>query len=76
MKSNIKNPPRAKLTESQKRANKEARRKMKVREQLQSQYSIKGFHRIFTYECENSEELKIAEIKAADLKIAELLKQL
>ena len=67
---------RVKMTESEKRVRKEQRRLKAIREQLQSQYSIKGFHRICTYECDEDGAIREAEIKEADRKISELQKQL
>ena len=64
------------MTESEKRVRKEQRRLKAIREQLQSQYSIKGFHRICTYECDEDGAIREAEIKEADRKISELQKQL
>ena len=52
MMKNIKTSVRVKMTEGEKRVRKEQRRLKVIRGQLQSQYSIKGFHRIFTYECD------------------------
>ena len=72
----IKTRVRVKMTESEKRVRKEQRRLKSIREQLQSQYSIKGFHRIFTYECDEDGAIREAEIKEADRKISELQKQL
>ena len=73
---NIKTRVRVKMTESEKRVRKEQRRLKAIREQLQSQYSIKGFHRICTYECDEDGAIREAEIKEADRKISELQKQL
>lgn len=76
MMKNIKTKVRVKMTEREKRVRKEQRRLKAIREQLQSQYSIKGFHRIFTYECDEDGAIREAEIKEADRKISELQKQL
>ena len=67
---------RVKMTESEKRVRKEQRRLKKIREQLRSQYSIKGFHRIFTYEGDEDGAIRDAEVREADRKISELQKQL
>ncbi len=73
---NIKTSVRVKMTESEKRARKERRRVKAIREQLQSQYSIKGFHRIFTYEGDEDGAIREAEVREADRKISELQKLL
>ena len=73
---NIKTKVRVKMTESEKRVRKEQRRLRARREQLQSQYSIKGFHRIFTYEGDEDGAIRDAEVREADRKISELQKQL
>ena len=73
---NIKTKVRVKMTESAKRVRKEERRLKAIREQLQSQYSIKGFHRIFTYEGDEDGAIRDAEVREADRKISELQKQL
>ncbi len=73
---NIKTSVRVKMTESEKRARKEKRRVRAIREHLQSKYSIKGFHRIFTYECDVDGAIREAEVREADRKISELQKQL
>ena len=72
----IKTRVRVKMTESEKRVRKEQRRLKAIREQLQSQYSIKGFHRIFTYEGDVDGAIREAEVREADRKISELQKQL
>ncbi len=72
----IKTSVRVKMTESEKRVRKEQRRLRAIREELQSQYSIKSFHRIFTYECDEDGAIREAEVKEADRKIIELQKQL
>ena len=64
------------MTESEKKMRKEQRRVKKVNEQLQSQYSIKGFHRIFTIEGDEGGALRETEVREADRKISELQKQL
>ena len=76
MMKSIKTSVRVKMTESEKKVRKEQNRVKKVNEQLQSQYSIKGFHRIFTYECDEDGAIREAEVKEADRKIIELQKQL
>jgi hypothetical protein len=76
MMKSIKKIVRVKMTESEKRARKEQRRVKAIRELLQSQYSIKGFHRIFTYECDEDGAIREAEVREADRKISELQKQL
>ena len=73
---NIKTRVRSRLTEREKMVRKEARRVNAIQEQLQSQYSIKGFHRVFTYVGDEDGALRDAELKEADRKISELLKQL
>jgi hypothetical protein len=73
---NIKTKVQVNMTESEKKARKEKRRVKKVNEQLQSQYSIKGFHRIFTIEGDEEGAIREAEVREADLKIAELIKKL
>jgi hypothetical protein len=73
---NIKTRVRSRLTEREKMVRKEARRVNAIQEQLQSQYSIKGFHRVFTYVGDEDGSLRDAELKEADRKISELLKQL
>ena len=73
---NIKTHVRSRLTEREKMVRKEARRVNAIQEQLQSQYSIKGFHRVFTYVGDESGALRDAELKETDRKISELLKQL
>lgn len=73
---NIKTRVRSRLTEREKMVRKEARRVNAIQEQLQSQYSIKGFHRVFTYVGDESGALRDAELKETDRKISELLKQL
>ena len=76
MMKSIKTSVRVKMTESEKRLRKEQRRLKAIREQLQSQYSIKGFHRLFTYEGDEDGAIRDAEVKEADRKISELQKQL
>ena len=73
---NIKTSVRVKMTASEKKVRKEARRVNAIQEQLQSQYSIKGFHRIFTYEGDDDGAIRDAEVREADRKISELQKQL
>ena len=73
---NIKTRVRSRLTEREKLVRKEARRVNAIQEQLQSQYSIKGFHRVFTYVGDEDGSIRDAELKEADRKISELLKQL
>lgn len=73
---NIKTRVRSRLTEREKMVRKEARRVNAIQEQLQSQYSIKGFHRVFTYVGDADGALRDAELKEADRKISELLKLL
>ena len=76
MMKNIKTSVRVKMTESEKRVRKEKRRVNAIQEQLQSQYAIKGFHTVFDYVGDESGALRDAELKEADRKISELLKQL
>ena len=76
MMKNIKASVRVKMTESEKKVRKEKKRVNAIQEQLQSQYSIKGFHRVFTYVGDESGALRDAELKETDRKISELLKQL
>ena len=76
MMKSIKTSVRVKMTESEKRVRKEQRRLKAIREQLQSQYSIKVFHRIFTYEGDEDGAIREAEVREADRKISELHKQL
>ena len=76
MMKSIKTSVRVKMTESEKRVRKEQRRLKAIREQLQSQYSIKGFHRIFTYEGDEDGAIRDAEVREADRKISELQNQL
>jgi len=76
MMKNIKTKVRVKMTESEKRVRKEQRLHRAIREQLLSQYAIKGFHRIFTYEGDEDGAIRDAEVKEADRKISELQKQL
>ena len=71
----IKTSVRVKMTESEKRLRKEQRRLKAIREQLQSQYSIKSFHRIFTYVGDEDGAIRDAEVREADKKISELQKQ-
>jgi hypothetical protein len=73
---NIKTRVRVKMTQSEKRARKELRRLRAIREELQSQYSIKSFHRIFTYVGDEDGAIRDAEVREADRKISELQKQL
>ena len=73
---NIKTSVRVKMTASEKKVRKEARRVNAIQQQLQSQYSIKGFHRLFTYVGDTDGALRDAELKEADQKISELIKQL
>ena len=73
---NIKTRVRSRMTEREKLVRKEARRVNAIQEQLQSQYSIKGFHRVFTYVGDEDGSIRDAELKEADRKISELLKQL
>ena len=73
---NIKTRVRSRLTEREKMVRKEARRVNAIQEQLQSQYSIKGFHRVFTYVGDEDGAIREEELKEADRKISELLKQL
>jgi hypothetical protein len=73
---NIKTTVRVKMTQSEKRARKEQRRLRAIREELQSQYSIKSFHRIFTYVGDEDGAIRDAEVREADRKISELQKQL
>ena len=76
MMKSIKTSVRVKMTESEKRVRKEQRRLKAIREQLQSQYSIKSFHRIFTYVGDEDSAIRDAELREADKKISELLTQL
>ena len=76
MMKRIKTSVRVKMTESEKRVRKEQRRLKAISEQLQSQYSIKGFHRIFTYEGDEDGAIREAEVREADRKISELQKKL
>jgi hypothetical protein len=76
MMKNIKQRERFKMTESEKKSRKEAKRVREARELLHSQYSIKGFHRIFTYEGDEDGAIREAEVREADRKISELQKQL
>ena len=73
---NIKTRVRSRLTEREKMVRKEARRVNAIQEQLQSQYSIKGFHRVFTYVGDEDGAIRDAEVREADRKISELQKQL
>ena len=73
---NIKASVRVKMTESEKKVRKEKRRVNAIQEQLQSQYSIKGFHRVFTYVGDEDGAIRDAEVREADRKISELQKQL
>ena len=73
---NIKTRVRVKMTQSEKRARKEQRRLRAIRQELQSQYSIKSFDRIFTYEGDEDGAIREAEVRQADRKISELQKQL
>lgn len=61
------------MTIEDKKVRKEAKRILEINIQLNSQYSIKGFHRIFTYEGDEDGVIRKNEIKAADKKIAELV---
>ena len=76
MMKNIKASVRVKMTESEKKVRKEKRRVNAIQEQLQSQYSIKGFHRVFTYVGDEDGAIRDAEVREADRKISELQKQL
>ncbi len=67
---------KVKMSESEKKVRKEQRRLRAIREQLQSQYSIKSFHRIFTYVGDEDGAIRDAELRDADRKISELQKQL
>ncbi len=73
---NIKQRERFKMTESEKKSRKETKRVREARELLHSQYSIKGFHRIFTYVGDEDGAIREAEVREADRKISELQKQL
>ena len=76
MMKNIKAKVKVKMTESEKKARRELRRVMLIEEEINRQYSIKNFHRIFSYENDDEGLIKEAEIKLADLKILELQKLL
>ena len=76
MMKSIKTSVRVKMTESEKRVRKEQRRLRSIRDELQSQYSIKSFHRIFTYVGDEDGAIRDAELRDADRKISELQKQL
>ena len=73
---NINRKVRVKMTDSEKKARKEAKRMREERELLSSQYSIKGFHRIFKIEGDDDGSIRDAEVREADRKISELLKKL
>jgi hypothetical protein len=64
MMKNIKTSVRVKMTESEKKARREQRRVMLIKEEINRQYSIKSFHRVFSYENDHEGVIKEAEIKA------------
>jgi hypothetical protein len=66
---------RKKLTSKEKQQRKEMKRTREIKEKINSQLSILGFHRIFEYE-DDDENLKEKEVSEANKKIEELTKLL
>ena len=67
---------RKKMSEQEKRELKARKRRLKLQELINSQYSIISFHRIFEYLEDTDHSIRSAEVKAAKEKISLLEKQL
>lgn len=65
-----------KLTKEELRQRRHLKQIREIQDELNKQYTIKGFYRIFTVNCENSDELRDIELKMADEKIEVLTEQI
>jgi hypothetical protein len=65
-----------KLTKEELRQRRHLKQIREIQHELNKQYTIKGFYRIFTVNCENSDELRDVELKIADEKIEVLTEQI
>lgn len=63
-----------KLSKEELRQRRHLKQIREIQHELNKQYTIKGFHQVFTVDCENSDELREIELKIANEKI-EVLKQ-
>ena len=71
-----KNKSVRKLTKEELKIRREKKRIHEIEKELNKQYSIKSFHRIFSYVTENADELRDEELKTADSNIEFLLSQI
>jgi hypothetical protein len=65
-----------KLSKEELKARRNKKRILEIKSELNKQYSIIGFHRVFTYLVENSNEIKDEEIKNANENILVLEEQI
>ncbi len=65
-----------KLTEEERRERRHLKQIREIQHELNKQYTIKNFHRIFAFESENSQVIREEELKTADEKIEVLTQQI